>query len=153
MGDKTSLYHVLLLELCLRMTWQIPKASGLYNYSRLIKNNTTYAKRMNRLSAQIFVEPKGVVGEHHVPGLIKRFSQNPIDQRATTVHYYDHAKHRQADQLIKKLREIGLYRDEHADFAEMMEEQRYLRNKGSRRFLEKIQIKYNRTKKELPASE
>ncbi|CAL4153973.1 unnamed protein product [Meganyctiphanes norvegica] len=109
------------------MSSKLPVASGLYNYARLTANSTNYTKRMNRLSNRIFGE---VVRPTSAPSMkvVQMFSEKPLDLRPEITDYYP--RHIETYNLMRKLREYGLYRDEHEDFKEEMKRLRALRGKG-----------------------
>lgn len=108
------------------MASKLPVASGLYNYSRLTAVSTNYAKRMNRLSKNIFGE---VVRPTSAPSMrvVKMFSEKPLDLRPEITDYYP--RHNETYRLMVHLRELGLFRDEHQDFKDEMKRQRILRGK------------------------
>ncbi|XP_002730477.1 small ribosomal subunit protein mS33-like [Saccoglossus kowalevskii] len=86
-----------------------------------------YAKRMARLSARIFGEVVRTTNERSMR-VVKLFSEKPLDKRPEIVNYYP--PHPQTHSLMKRLRHIGLYRDEHEDFVDEMKRVRKLRGKG-----------------------
>lgn len=55
------------------------------------------------------------------------FSEQPVHLRPKIVNWYP--RHVETHLLTKKLREYGLFRDEHADFKEEMKRLRALRGK------------------------
>ncbi|KAF5398220.1 Mitochondrial ribosomal protein S33 [Paragonimus heterotremus] len=89
---------------------------------------TNYAKRMSLLAGRIFVD-----------------AGRPIDSKSTKVlkimqelpkpvklkDYYPPLE--EYSSILWKLRYLGLFRDEHADFREEMNRLRELRGKGKRR--------------------
>ncbi|XP_070559810.1 small ribosomal subunit protein mS33-like [Ptychodera flava] len=88
---------------------------------------SNYAKRMARLSARIFGEVARPTNESSMR-VVKMFSEKPVEQRPEIVKYYP--PHPQIHSLMKRLRHIGLYRDEHADFKEEMQRVKKLKGKG-----------------------
>lgn len=95
-------------------------------YVDLTKLTTDYARRMNRLSNRIFGEvAKPVSLKSHK--VVKLFSAQPLNQNSDIYPYYP--RHVETGKLMMKLRHYGLYRDEHADFAEEMARMRALRGK------------------------
>lgn len=95
-------------------------------YSDLTKLTTNYARRMNRLSNRIFGEVVRPTNSKSMK-VVKLFSAEPINQRKDIRDYYP--RHVETGWLMKKLREYGLYRDEHVDFQEEMARMRVLRGK------------------------
>lgn len=59
--------------------------------------------------------------------VVKLFSAEPINQRRDIYAYYP--RHVETGKLMLKLRDYGLYRDEHADFTDEMNRMRALRGK------------------------
>lgn len=59
--------------------------------------------------------------------VVKMFSQEPLNLRKEIYAYYP--RHVETGFLMKKLREYGLFRDEHEDFKEEMNRMRALRGK------------------------
>ena len=118
------------------MATRLPTASGFYKYAKLTKNSTTYAKKLNKLRDNIFTEvtrPTTFNGMR----VVERFSQKPLDEDESIVNYYDYCRYPETDKLMQLLRDYGLFRDEHADFAEEMERLRELRGKGRKAFYER----------------
>jgi small subunit ribosomal protein S33 len=95
-------------------------------YLQLANVGTNYAFRMNRLSRQIFGEVVRNTNSKSMK-VVKLFSANPIYQRPEMVEYYP--RHVETYKLMTKLRNYGLYRDEHQDFKEEMTRLRALRGK------------------------
>lgn len=56
------------------------------------------------------------------------FSEEPMYLKDEVINYYP--RHIEMGQLMLRLREYGLYRDEHQDFIEEMNRLRALRGKG-----------------------
>ncbi|OWR52393.1 ribosomal protein S33 [Danaus plexippus plexippus] len=104
----------------------ITMATKFVKYSQLINNQTKYAERMKRLSNRIF-------GEVAIPTnaksmkVVKIFSERPLHTNENILHYYP--RHVETHALMLKLREYGLFRDEHQDFKEEMKRLRELRGK------------------------
>ena len=109
--------------------------SKIYGYARALrggarnidKNRSEYNKRMQYLSNSIF-------GEYKVPisletkRLVDSFERRPYENRTEIVNYYP--AHDQTAELMTRLRDYGLFRDEHKDYVEEMERQRKLRGKS-----------------------
>lgn len=60
--------------------------------------------------------------------VVRMFSEEPTDKREIINKWYP--RHNETYILMKKLREYGLFRDEHEDFKEEMKRLRRLRGKG-----------------------
>ncbi|XP_077987418.1 small ribosomal subunit protein mS33-like [Glandiceps talaboti] len=88
---------------------------------------SNYAKRMARLSARIFGEVVRPTNSKSMK-VVELFKAKPIEQRPEVVQYYP--PHPQIHSLMKRLRYIGLYRDEHADFKDEMKRVKKLKGKG-----------------------
>lgn len=95
-------------------------------YSKLIKATTNYANRMNRLSNRIFGEVAIPTNSKSLK-VTKIFETRPLHTNEEIVHYYPRLV--ETGKLMMKLREYGLYRDEHQDFREEMQRLRELRGK------------------------
>jgi small subunit ribosomal protein S33 len=95
-------------------------------YLKLANVGTNYALRMNRLSRRIFGEVVRNTNSKSMK-VVKLFSENPIYQRPEMVEYYP--RHVETHKLMMKLRDYGLFRDEHQDFKEEMIRLRALRGK------------------------
>lgn len=87
---------------------------------------TNYARRMNRLSNRIFGEVARPTNSKSMK-VVQLFSAEPWNQRKDIKDYYP--RHVETGWLMKKLRDYGLYRDEHVDFQEEMTRMRVLRGK------------------------
>ncbi|XP_072026797.1 small ribosomal subunit protein mS33-like [Amphiura filiformis] len=88
---------------------------------------SNYARRMARLSSRIFGEVyRPTTGKSMK--VVKLLSEKPREQLKQVVDYYP--PHIQIANLIKKLRFLGLFRDEHADFKEEMDRMRKAKGKG-----------------------
>ncbi|KAL0892621.1 hypothetical protein ABMA27_014350 [Loxostege sticticalis] len=101
-------------------------ATNYAKYAQLINASTNYARRMKRLSNRIF-------GEVAIPTnpksmkVVKMFSERPLHSNAAVVEYYP--RHVETHALVLRLRELGLFRDEHQDFKDEMRRLRELRGK------------------------
>uniref|UniRef100_A0A1B6LG12 Small ribosomal subunit protein mS33 n=1 Tax=Graphocephala atropunctata TaxID=36148 RepID=A0A1B6LG12_9HEMI len=99
----------------------------MYQYSELIKLSTSYAQRMNKLSRRIFGE---VVRDTTASSrkVVRLMAQQPDNKNTEKmVSYYP--RHVETGLLMMKLREYGLFRDEHQDFKDEMKRLRALRGK------------------------
>ncbi|XP_066588842.1 small ribosomal subunit protein mS33 [Prorops nasuta] len=95
-------------------------------YIDLATVGTNYAKRMNRLSNKIFGEVTRETNSKSMK-VVKLFSAKPVEKSPEIVEYYPRLQ--ETDSLMKHLRLLGLYRDEHEDFKDEMERLRTLRGK------------------------
>ncbi|XP_003701957.1 mitochondrial ribosomal protein S33 [Megachile rotundata] len=95
-------------------------------YLKLQNAGTSYAKHMNRLSNRIFGEVTRSTPSKSMK-VVKLFSEKPVNKRPEIISYYP--RHTQTAVLMKRLREYGLFRDEHQDFKEEYERLRELRGK------------------------
>lgn len=59
--------------------------------------------------------------------VVQMFKEEPIQKRDYVINWYP--RHVETHLLMKKLREYGLFRDEHQDFKEEMKRLRVLRGK------------------------
>ena len=89
----------------------------LYNYTRALKSQTEYAKRMKFLSDSIFGEVRRPTSKESM-AVVTKMSRKPYEMRKEIVEYYP--AHEHITKLIAQLRAYGLYRCEHADFKEEM---------------------------------
>lgn len=96
-------------------------------YADLTKLPTEYARRMLRLSNRIFGEVARPTNPKSMK-VVRLFAEKPLNLRREITHYYP--RHVETGYLMMKLRDYGLYRDEHADFSEEMERMRVLRGKA-----------------------
>jgi len=103
--------------------------SGFYNYLKLVNNATPYAKRLERLGCRIFGEVPRPTSEKSMK-IVTKFSEQPLEQRPWVAPTY-YPRHIETHQLIKKLRNYGLFRDEHLDFQEEIRRLRVARGKGA----------------------
>ncbi|KAL5274795.1 MRPS33 family protein [Megaselia abdita] len=88
---------------------------------------TQYSRRMQYLSNRIFGEVTRNTNEKSMK-VVKMFSEEPLHKRENIQKWYP--RHNETYILMKKLRECGLFRDEHEDFKEEMKRLRRLRGKG-----------------------
>ncbi|XP_016922846.1 small ribosomal subunit protein mS33 [Apis cerana] len=95
-------------------------------YLILAKANTNYAKHMNRLSNRIFGEVTRTVNSKSMK-VVKLFSEKPLQKRSEIVDYYP--RHYETTELMKHLRNYGLFRNEHQDFKEEYDRLREFRGK------------------------
>lgn len=96
-------------------------------YVQLAKSGSNYARRMQHLSNRIFGEVVRPTSSKSMK-VVKMFSENPLNLREDIVNYYP--RHVETGKLIMKLREYGLFRDEHQDFKEEYKRLDELRGKG-----------------------
>lgn len=97
----------------------------VYKYAKILQSGTEYARRMKHLSNRIFGE---VTRPTESMRVVERYSEEPLYTREDIVNYYP--KHVEMGQLMLRLREYGLFRDEHMDHREEMKRLRALRGKG-----------------------
>lgn len=97
-----------------------------YNYARVFKSQTEYARRMKFLSDSIFGETRRPTSKESM-AVVTKMSRKPYELRKEIVEYYP--AHEHATKLLAHLRAYGLYRDEHADFKEEMAKRRRLKGK------------------------
>lgn len=95
-------------------------------YVELSKIASNYARRMNRLSNRIFGEVVRPTNSKSMK-VVKLFSERPLQTNPEIVDYYP--RHPETHLFMLKLREYGLFRDEHQDFKEEMIRLRELRGK------------------------
>lgn len=96
-------------------------------YVQLAKVGSNYARRMKHLSNRIFGEVSRQTSPQSMK-VVQMYSEKPLYLRDDIVNYYP--RHLETGMLMRKLRELGLYRDEHEDFKEEMKRLRVLRGKG-----------------------
>ncbi|CAN2387232.1 ribosomal protein S33, partial [Pristimantis euphronides] len=89
---------------------------------------SNYAIRMSRLGARIFGEVERPTNTQSMK-VVKLFSEQPMAKRKEVYAWYP--PHDIYTPLMRKLRFLGLYRDEHEDFKEEMKRLRRLRGKGT----------------------
>ncbi|XP_014255226.1 28S ribosomal protein S33, mitochondrial [Cimex lectularius] len=94
---------------------------------KLMQLTTNYSKKMNQLKNRIFgdlVRPTSITSMK----VVNLMSEMPVHKNPEkTVEYYP--RHLETHALMTKLRDYGLYRDEHKDFQEEMTRLRELRGK------------------------
>ncbi|XP_007896786.1 28S ribosomal protein S33, mitochondrial [Callorhinchus milii] len=89
---------------------------------------SNYARRMMRLSAQIFGEVARPTDDKSMK-VVKLFSEQPLARQKEVYDWYP--EHNTYFALMRKLRFMGLFRDEHEDFKDEMRRLRKLRGKGA----------------------
>ncbi|XP_029472546.1 28S ribosomal protein S33, mitochondrial [Rhinatrema bivittatum] len=87
---------------------------------------SSYALRMARLSARIFGEVARPTDQKSMK-VVQLFSKQLLARRKEVYNWYP--QHKVYYNLMRKLRFLGLYRDEHEDFKEEMKRLRKLRGK------------------------
>ena len=97
-----------------------------YNYGRVFKSQTEYARRMQFLSDSIFGEVRRPTSKKSM-AVVTKMSRKPYELRKEIVEYYP--AHEHITKLLAHLRAYGLYRDEHADFKEEQAKVRRLKGK------------------------
>jgi len=102
----------------------------IYSYARTMKSDSDYATNMKRLSNQIFGEKKYKL-PYRENNIYKTFRKEPREQNERWITYYPAVE--EANELMRVLRDYGLYRDEHKDFCEEMQRLRVLRGKAKER--------------------
>lgn len=103
------------------------KYINVSKYAKIVGANTEYGRRMRHLSNRIFGEVTRPTTSQSMK-VVQLFSEEPLYLRDDVINYYP--RHIEMGQLMLRLREYGLYRDEHADFREEMNRLRALRGKG-----------------------
>lgn len=103
------------------------KYINITKYAKIVDANTEYGRRMRHLSNRIFGEVTRPTTSQSMK-VVRMFSEEPLYLRDDVINYYP--RHIEMGQLMLRLREYGLYRDEHADFREEMNRLRALRGKG-----------------------
>ncbi|CAD5122210.1 DgyrCDS10662 [Dimorphilus gyrociliatus] len=88
---------------------------------------SNYARRMAKLSSRIFSEASVPVNMKKNADVVNTFQAQPHNHNRAITDYYP--RHVEITSLFKKLRFLGLYRDEHQDFADEMKRLRALRGK------------------------
>lgn len=96
-------------------------------YAKIVNANTEFSRRMKHLSNRIFGEVTRPTTSQSMK-VIQMFKEEPLYLRDEVINYYP--RHIETGQLMLRLREYGLYRDEHADFREEMNRLRAARGKG-----------------------
>lgn len=95
-------------------------------YVKLAEINSNYAKRMNRLSNRIFGEVTRPTNNKSMR-VVKVYQVMPIEKRPEVKDWYPPLP--QIGWLMRKVRDYGLFRDEHLDFREEYIRLRALRGK------------------------
>ncbi|XP_039260072.1 small ribosomal subunit protein mS33-like [Styela clava] len=90
------------------------------------RSPSQYAKHMKHLSARIFGEPTQQQ-QFQAHRVIKLMSKQPFYKKTEFVNYYP--KIFETGRLFIKLRDLGLYVDEHLDFNEEYQRLREARGK------------------------
>ncbi|XP_068163125.1 small ribosomal subunit protein mS33 [Antennarius striatus] len=88
---------------------------------------SVYAARMARLSAQIFGELVRPTDARSMK-VVRMFQEPPLARRKEVYDWYP--QHNVYSAMTKKLRFLGLFRDEHEDFREEICRLKKLRGKG-----------------------
>ncbi|XP_071511958.1 small ribosomal subunit protein mS33-like [Diadema setosum] len=88
---------------------------------------SNYARRMARLSARIFGEVYKPTTSQSMK-VVQMMSEKPREMRKHIVDYYP--PHTETYKLMKYLRFLGLYRDEHADFRDEMKRVQRMKGKA-----------------------
>ncbi|GBP30760.1 28S ribosomal protein S33, mitochondrial [Eumeta japonica] len=101
-------------------------ATNYAKYLQLVNASTNYARRMKRLSNRIFGEVAIPTNSKSMK-VVRMFEARPLHTNEDIIHYYP--RHVETHALMLKLREYGLFRDEHQDFKEEMKRLRALRGK------------------------
>jgi len=96
-------------------------------YNKLTTLTTNYASRMTKLSNRIFGNGKRPINKSN-QRVVDAFSKQPLYTNDYIINYYP--RHMETGKLMMKLREYGLFRDEHLDFKDEMKRLRELRGKG-----------------------
>ncbi|XP_003929815.1 small ribosomal subunit protein mS33 [Saimiri boliviensis] len=86
-----------------------------------------YALRMSRLSARLFGEVARPTDSKSMK-VVKLFSELPLAKKKETYDWYP--DHHTYSGLMRTLRLLGLYRDEHQDFMNEQKRLKKLRGKG-----------------------
>jgi len=102
----------------------------IYTYSRTMKSTSDYAMNMKRLSNQIFGESKTKLN-HKSRVMMYKLRDEPKEQSEKWINYYPAVE--ETNELMRVLRDYGLFRDEHKDFCEEMQRLRVLRGKAKER--------------------
>ncbi|XP_022195487.1 28S ribosomal protein S33, mitochondrial [Nilaparvata lugens] len=101
--------------------------SAYRTYAELMKMPTQYAKKMNKLSNNIFTEPTRPVVTKSLK-VLRLMSERPRNKNPMENSDY-YPRHVETGLLMMHLRDYGLYRDEHVDFQEEIKRLRILRGK------------------------
>ena len=109
----------------------------LFGLARSVKGGATlydkspsqYNAKMKYLSASIFGDLKRPMDDTKMnKKLVYSLTGRPLNDRPEITKYYP--AHEETGFLFARLRDFGLFRDEHKDFVEEMERMRRLRGKG-----------------------
>jgi len=103
------------------------RSTKFFTYARTMKSKSDYAIKMTRLSNQIFGEVRRPTTKSSMR-VVHRLAREPYEQREEWISYYP--AHDETHELMRILRDYGLYRDEHEDFKDEMERMRTLRGKN-----------------------
>lgn len=106
---------------------EMSKFVNITKYAKLVNANTDYGRRMKHLSNRIFGEVTRPTTSQSMK-VVKMFSEEPLYLRDDVINYYP--RHIEMGQLGVKLREYGLFRDEHRDFREENNRLKALRGKA-----------------------
>lgn len=99
-------------------------------YATIVKADTEYGRRMRHLANRIFGEVTRPTTTQSMK-VVQMMSEEPLYLRDNVINYYP--RHLEMGGLTWKLREYGLFRDEHQDWKEEMRRLRTLRGKPPRR--------------------
>lgn len=103
------------------------KFVNVTKYAKIVKTESEYGRRMRHLSNRIFGEVTRPTTSQSMK-VVQMFSEEPLYLRNEVINYYP--RHVEMGWIMYRLREYGLFRDEHADFREEMNRLRALRGKG-----------------------
>ncbi|XP_063786669.1 small ribosomal subunit protein mS33 isoform X2 [Pseudophryne corroboree] len=106
---------------------QIESRRGFPSSNLAMSSLSAYAIRMSRLSARIFGEVVKPTDTRSMK-VVKLFGEQPLAKRKGVYDWYP--PHNIYGPLMRNLRLLGLYRDEHEDFKDEMKRLRRLRGKG-----------------------
>lgn len=107
--------------------YAIERSPGSDHSNQDMSNLSNYAFRMTCLSARIFGEVVRPTDRKSMK-VVKLFSEQPLAKRKEVYDWYP--PHHIYNPLMRNLRFLGLFRDEHEDFKEEMRRLRQLRGKG-----------------------
>eukprot|EP00095_Tigriopus_kingsejongensis_P009292 snap_masked-scaffold175_size286436-processed-gene-1.10 protein:Tk09292 transcript:snap_masked-scaffold175_size286436-processed-gene-1.10-mRNA-1 annotation:"mitochondrial 28s ribosomal protein s33" len=100
-----------------------------FSYTRNL--HPDYLKRVKFLRDSILGEVRRPTSNKSMR-LVKMLSRKPYQDREEIVNYYPALDH--TSELMKQLRDYGLYRDEHEDYKDEMERLRQLRGKPKKQW-------------------
>ncbi|XP_031626342.1 28S ribosomal protein S33, mitochondrial [Contarinia nasturtii] len=103
------------------------KFVNVTKYAKLVNANSEYGRRMKHLSNRIFGEVTRPTTSQSMK-VVQMFREEPLYLRDNVINYYP--RHIEMGQMMLRLREYGLFRDEHADFREESKRLKALRGKG-----------------------